>query len=143
MNESKAGYIRPGNQRKADFTPLLPGEVLVYADRKNPVLGNKHELKNHNDMAERLRVIAAFKEDIDRDFEVKGRMHFACKQLAERVNRNEKILLSCWCFPRPCHVNIIIDKVKGFLKEINPDHLFLQEKPVVQPPKPAQPELEF
>jgi hypothetical protein len=144
MSET-AGYIRPGNQRKYEYTTPLPGETVFFADRKNPTLGNPYELKNHKDMAERLRVIAAFKVDFDKDIAQKGKMFQACQQLAVRVQKGEKLLAMCWCHPKPCHVDVIINQVKLALKELNPQHPFLQEKPntPAPTPKPAQVQMEF
>jgi hypothetical protein len=39
-------------------------------------------------------------------------MAAATQALAERVKAGERIVCMCWCWPKPCHGNLIIDETK-------------------------------
>ena len=108
-----SGYIRLGNFNRGmlpDAAPE-PGEVTIAMDRSHPVLGNRHILRNANDPMERARVIAAYRADMEADFATDGPMSRAVRELAQRVAAGEKIVGMCHCAPRPCHVEVIIERV--------------------------------
>ena len=112
------GYIRLGNFNRGmapDAAPE-PGEACVPVDRTNPVLGNRHILHNTRDLAERARVIAAYRRDMDADFAAGGPMSLAVRDLAERVRRGECIVAMCHCLPRPCHGEVILERVAQLLR---------------------------
>lgn len=112
------GYVRVVNYRK-DMAPEgslpEPDEVVVPVDRSNPVLGNKHVLRNKLDHQERLKVIAEFAADLERDFTVKGLMHQAVNDIATRVLSGERICLQCACKPMDCHGDVIAKKVNDLV----------------------------
>lgn len=107
------GYVRVINQR-ADMMPDAqpePDEVVLKVDRSNPVLGNRHILKNKLNHVERTRVIAAYRRDLERDIEKDGPMSREIEAIATRVVQGEKICMACWCAPMDCHGDVIAEKV--------------------------------
>jgi hypothetical protein len=40
-----------------------------------------------------------------------GLMAAATVALAERVRKGERLVLMCWCWPKPCHGNLIIVEI--------------------------------
>lgn len=120
------GSIRVVNYRK-DMAPEgslpEPHEIVVPVDRSNPILGNKHILRNKLDRNERLKVIAEFTNDLEHDFAVQGLMYKAINDLAERVLSGEQICLQCACKPLNCHGDVIAEKVRELVlkKRLNHD----------------------
>lgn len=103
-----AARIRIVSKRKGGLQ-AAPDEAIIDVDRSNPVLGNPHILRDHRDMQERLRVIAAYERDLDRDLAERGPKTREIEKIADRLRRGEKIALRCWCAEpptrpqRPCH----------------------------------------
>lgn len=103
-----ATRIRVVSKRKGGLL-AAPDEAIVDVDRSNPILGNPHILRDHRDMQERLRVIAAYERDLDRDLAERGPKTREIEKIAHRLRRGEKIALRCWCAEpptrpqRPCH----------------------------------------
>lgn len=112
------GYIRVVNIRgDKDYGPE-PGETVIAMDRKHPVLGNRHYLKNRNNLQERLTVIAANTRDLDADAQVNGPKTQAIDALAQRVAQGEKIVAQCHCVPLPCHLDEVAKRVTQRAKEL-------------------------
>ena len=112
------GYVRLANLKgNRDYGPELD-EVVIRIDRQHPCLGNKHYLKNRDDLNQRARVIELFQHDIDLDERTNGLMSQAVLEIALRVIAGEKIVLMCWCTPLACHGDIIIDRVRKKVREI-------------------------
>ena len=113
------GYVRVVNYR-VDMAPDSQpedDEIVIPVDRRNPVLGNKHILKNKLDWRERDRCIDAYARDVDADFAVQGPMYLAIKELAERVLNGEQLALQCACIPLRCHGSVIAEKINQMVKE--------------------------
>lgn len=72
----------------------------VYIGRGSP-FGNPYLMKNNN-QAERLRVIEKFKKLFysEKGFIMRGK----ARELAQK---HENICLLCYCYPLPCHGDII------------------------------------
>jgi hypothetical protein len=100
--------IRVVSKRKGGLQ-AAPDETIIDVDRSNPILGNPHVLRDHRDMQERLRVIAAYERDLDCDLAERGPKTREIEKIAYRLRRGEKIALRCWCAEpptrpqRPCH----------------------------------------
>jgi len=90
-----------------------PEETLVYGDRRG-LFGNPHFMEDESD-AERERVIALFKADLDADLEREGVLSRGIERLARRVRNGEQIALGCWCKPKACHLDHVLDRVKELL----------------------------
>jgi Domain of unknown function (DUF4326) len=110
------GYIRLGNKRAGAAGKPKPGEIAVDVDRKNRILGNPFILRDPNDKAARADVIERFRTKYHADLACDGPMAAATQGLAERVKTGERIVCMCWCWPKPCHGNLIIDEIKQRLK---------------------------
>ena len=111
------GYVRVTSLRRTGPKPDF-GESVVRVDRSNPALGNRHVLRDKDDPAERLSVIAAYRRDLEQDMARRGRMFRALADLAKRVAAGETICLACWCAPLPCHGDIIAEKVRELVKAL-------------------------
>lgn len=96
------GSIRIVSKRKGG-TAATADEFVIDVDRSNPVLGNRHVLRNHRDSEERDRVIAANAADFAADVAAGGPMLAAVQEIADRLLQGQKIALRCWCEPEPCH----------------------------------------
>ncbi|MGE4321594.1 MAG: DUF4326 domain-containing protein [Sphingobium sp.] len=101
---AQSGSIRVVSKRKGGIAAAAH-ETLIDADRNNPLLGNRHILRNHRDAKERAQVIAAHGHDLAIDLANHGPIDRLLDQLAERVRSGEHIALACWCSPRPCHAD--------------------------------------
>lgn len=110
-----AGSIRIGNKRAGAREKPKADEIVIDADRNNPVLGNRHILKNHLDDTERHQVIEAYRKDYEADWNRAGPMRKATEELADMVREGKKVILMCWCsgapLNKPCHADIIKDRV--------------------------------
>jgi len=114
-NAATSGTIRLGNKRAGAAAKPRPGETVIDIDRTNPVLGNPYILKDHRDNARRAEVITLYKIKYDADIARHGPMAIATEQLAEKVRGGERLILNCWCFPRPCHGDLIKAQVERLL----------------------------
>jgi hypothetical protein len=110
------GYVRLGNKRAGTPGKPKPGEIAIDIDRKNRVLGNPFILLDANDKAARADVIERFAVKYRADLACDGPMATATQALAERVKVGERIVCICWCWPKPCHGTVIIDKIKRRLE---------------------------
>lgn len=110
-----SGSIRVGNKRKGAWIKPYDDETVVDVDRANPILGNKHILNDPKNDLERMQVIERYKVDYEKDWEANGPMALATYRLAKRVRDGEKIILQCWCAPKDCHGDLIVEKVKELL----------------------------
>ena len=92
-----------------------PGEVAIDICRPT-VLGNSHYLHDPNNLVERKAVIDAYRADLDNDFKFKGSMHKAVMGIVAKLEEGNDVALLCWCHPKPCHGDVIIEKVKQLMK---------------------------
>jgi len=88
-------------------------------DRSNRVLGNKHILYVKTNLKERERVIDAYRKDLEADLASDGPMAKELKALAARVRDGERLVLSCWCKPSPCHGDILAKKIFAMAFEVS------------------------
>jgi Domain of unknown function (DUF4326) len=107
----KLGYARLGNKRAGAPGKPSPGETAIDVDRRNPVLGNPFVLHDHRDAAARAEVIERYREKYDADLADSGPMSEATAALAERVRNGERLVLMCWCWPKPCHGGLIVGEI--------------------------------
>lgn len=113
-----SGTIRIGSKRANSAGKPRPGESVIHVDRTNPVLGNRHVLRNHLDSVERAKVIAAYEQDLlaDEAEPGGGPMTKAIARIADRVVSGERVVLLCWCHPEHrCHAQHIEDRVRRIL----------------------------
>lgn len=103
--------IRLINKRKGGDLPESD-ELIIDVDRSNPILGNPYVLTNPNDSLERTRVIKQFQHDFDVDCANNGPMLLECQRIAGLLTSGKRVVLRCWCSPKPCHGDIIMQKVR-------------------------------
>lgn len=108
-----AGSVTVVSKRAGGIRPSAHHRVIPI-DRRNPVLGNRHYLKNVNDDQERQRVIEANARDLERDEAVNGPMTDQLKTIAQCVLDGEHIALECWCKPKACHGDTYVKKILLF-----------------------------
>lgn len=124
-NSKRIGYVRVVNYRTDMAPDSQPeeGEIVIPVDRRNPILGNRHILRNKLDPVERDAVIAAFEKDLANDFAIRGPMFQEIVKLSMRVTAGERIALQCCCKPSRCHGDSIVEKinqiVQNSLQKIN------------------------
>lgn len=116
----KTGKARVVSKRSGG-TPALPGETVISVDRTNRVLGNRHVMRNLDDPAERARVIAAHRADLEADLAASGPISKELHRLVVRAAMGENIALACWCAPCACHADsyaeIINARVAAMMRE--------------------------
>lgn len=111
------GSIRIGSKRANSAGKPRPDESVIHVDRTNPVLGNRHVLRNHLDVIERTAVIRAYNADLIEDEKVGGPMTKAIARIADRVGAGENVILMCWCAPEfDCHARHIVTRVNRLIR---------------------------
>jgi hypothetical protein len=80
------------------------GDVVVDADRSNPLLGNRSHMQT-NSLAERERVIAENNIRVDSDLLVGGPISVELDRLADMVMDGQHVALACHCAPCLCHAD--------------------------------------
>ena len=95
-------YVRIVNQRKGGNRPK-PGELVIPADRTDPVLGNRHVLKDPNNREERAKVLRLHAEDEEADRAADGPITRRLREITEIVESGQPVAFVCWCFPEECH----------------------------------------
>jgi hypothetical protein len=110
------GTIRLVNKRKGIGPKPNPDEIVIDFDRCNKILGNRHYLSNPNDDEERARVIAAYRVDLEKDWEVSGPMYQAICDIVDSIYAGNKIAGACWCVPKPCHGDVIIEYITNVIR---------------------------
>jgi hypothetical protein len=112
LNENRISIRVVSKRRERGAIVPTPDETVIDCDRSNPVLGNRHYLRDHNDEAARAKVIAAHKRDFDADLARNGPISKAIDDLAARVLDGERVALRCWCAPRPCHCDTYVAELR-------------------------------
>jgi hypothetical protein len=107
----KTGYVRLGNKRSAAPGKPGAGETAVDIDRRNPVLDNPYVLHENRDAAARADVIERYRAKYEADIRCDDPIAAATATLAERVRKGERLVLMCWCWPKPCHGNLIVAEI--------------------------------
>jgi len=60
----------------------------------------------------------AFLPYLRNEYRAGGAIRARLVQLAERLLRGERIVLLCWCNPKPCHANHILTAVIGIARQL-------------------------
>lgn len=111
-------FIRVVNLRGDPEYMATEDERVISANRTaGAVLGNPHIAKNRS-MQERDRVVSAFKQTFKDDLAVQGPMWQICQKIADDiVNYQQKIALSCYCAPAPCHLHGVVPVIVQMVEE--------------------------
>lgn len=111
-------YIRVVNVRGDSEFLATPDEKVIVGHRGNPILGNKHVMQNKS-MKERDRVIAEHKKDLDKDLEEHGPIWHTLQDISkEIIEKKQKIAISCFCAPSPCHNHLLIPVIVQMVEEM-------------------------
>lgn len=113
------GTLRVVNKGAGSTVRAEPGETVVDADRANPVLGNRHVLRNKMDPFARRAVIEAHQKDLEADLAREGPIFQELQGIATRVAAGENIALACWCAPSRCHAENYIPVIQRMVSELN------------------------
>ena len=91
-------------------------EVMVRIDRVNPILGNPYYLHREN---ERDMICDLY--DMRFEKKIKGDIEFISEleRIVKLVLDGHNVVLGCWCVPKRCHGEIILEYVKQRIKEEN------------------------
>lgn len=95
-------HVRITSQRKGGPRPH-PGELIIAADRSDPVLGNRHVLRDPNNPALRASVLELHRQDEEHDWDRNGPLARRLREIAEVVSNGQAVAFDCWCAPLPCH----------------------------------------
>lgn len=110
-------YIRVVNARGEPEYQAHDDEKVIIAYRANPILGNKHPMKNKS-LQERERVIKAFEKDLAEDLVIQGPIWQMLQDIAQDIIDNkQKIALECWCMPCDCHASRYVPVIVKMIEE--------------------------
>jgi hypothetical protein len=65
----------------------------------------------NRDVAARADVIERYRAKYEADIRCDGPMAAATGALTERARKGERLVLICWCWPKPCHGNRIVAEI--------------------------------
>lgn len=102
---------------KRDKGVSYPSDLQIFdIDRTDPVLGNPFRLEDKDNDDERYSVIQQYRQYFNEQYKTNGSFFIRIQYLAELVKSGKKIALRCWCHPKPCHGNVIIEKINELLE---------------------------
>lgn len=88
-------------------------ECVLDGDRKSPLLGNRHVLRDHRDADLRAKVIHAhLVQDLEPDILRGGPIYRELQRVAQLVSSGRRIAFACWCAPLPCHCDQYVEVVQ-------------------------------
>ena len=91
---------------------LKEGEVLYKVDRSNKGLGNRFYMHNES---ERNLVCDKEKEGFDSAIENKDEVVLNELRKIYKIAKVHDVALGCWCFPKRCHSEVILEFIKKYL----------------------------
>ena len=80
------------------------------------MLGNPFVLHDHRDTKARAEVLERYRAKYEADLRNDGPMAAATEALADRIRDGERLVLICWCSPKPCHGDLIIAEINRRLR---------------------------
>ena len=101
--------IKIVNLRNLD---LDEDEVLIKVDRSNKILGNPFYMKSEKD---RDKVCNQYQEWFDKQIEMKNEEVLNELRRIYKIAKNHKVALGCWCAPRRCHAETILNFLNKYL----------------------------
>ena len=88
------------------------------------ILGNSHRMEDDSNK-ERSRVIELYRQDLDKDFLNKGMKYNAIVEIVNRIMNGEKLAGACWCKPKACHGDLILEKINLILEKLGVKKTFI------------------
>jgi hypothetical protein len=107
------GTIRVGNKRLHSPLKPLPGEIQIHIDRPH-ILGNQNYAESKL-MIDVEKAVEKFRVDLDEDLKVGGPMSKEINRIVELLKLGRNVILMCWCAPKACHGDVIIEAVEKIL----------------------------
>lgn len=89
-------------------------EIMVRIDRANPILGNPHYLHREN---ERDMICDLYDMRFERKVKEDIRFISELERIVGLVLAGHDVVLGCWCVPKRCHGEIILEYVRQRIKE--------------------------
>ena len=102
--------IRIINLRNLD--DLKDDEIIIRVDRENPILGNRFYMKNEWD---RFKVIEQYREWFEKEIENNNEELLEELRRIYRIAKTNDVALACWCHPRKCHGEVVLDFLNKYL----------------------------
>lgn len=88
-------------------TPIRSGEIPIDISRTS-IFGNPFPLEKESD---RDNVIELYRLYLHEQRKANTEVWKAVKEIARRVRNGENIALVCWCSPKACHGDVIVNAV--------------------------------
>jgi hypothetical protein len=92
-----------------------PARVPSDIDCRHPVLGNPFVLHDHRDATARAEVMELYRAQLEDVCETTARWRLR-RERSQRVLEGERLVLMCWCWPKPCHGNLSISEINRRLR---------------------------
>ena len=91
------------------------GEILIKVDRSNKYLGNRFYMKTES---QRDEVCDKYQEWFDN--QIKNNNEDVLNELRRiyKVARDDDIALGCWCYPKRCHAETILNFLSKYLDDV-------------------------
>lgn len=93
-----------------------PGE---YIGRPTP-LGNPFthlsDVKGCKQVGSRLEAVERCRQWLRDEYRKKGVVYDALHRLADKYQRDGKLVLICWCSPEACHGDVVRDAILGIMR---------------------------
>ena len=86
--------------------PVPAGYAPVRVDRACPTLGNPY-FPRAETPEERASCIGKYRVMAEHDVARGGPISRKVRDLADRVDRGERLALQCWCKPKDCHGDVV------------------------------------
>jgi hypothetical protein len=85
--------------------------IGLYIGRPS-LLGNPFEMKDKNNMNERMMVIDKYRDHLREIYRKEEKVRGLLMDLARKHQAGEEIVLVCWCAPLPCHGDVVKEAVE-------------------------------
>lgn len=86
---------------------IARSSVIVYCGRPS-ALGNPFRMKTE---AQRALVIVQFMKWFEVQLQTDTPARRMYRRILYKLQRGQNVVLTCWCHPKPCHTEIIRDRL--------------------------------
>jgi hypothetical protein len=109
-------HIRLLNKRNKQA--VYPDDLLIFdIDRSCPLMGNPIPLEDKDDDDMRDSVLLEYREYFQKEYAGNPAFRQRIQYFADLVKSGKKLGLRCWCHPKKCHGNVIIEKINQLVKK--------------------------
>jgi hypothetical protein len=114
---------------KRDKSSVYPDDLMIFdIDRSCPIMGNPIHLSDINDDDERASVLERYRVYFKKQYDHDQDFFTQIQYFANLVKDGKKIALRCWCHPKQCHGDVVIEKINELT-----GYLMSENKPKVTP----------